>query len=198
MITLKGIHVLNPEIIPNSLYIYAEDEIIIEAVVNEIKAVLVDENVEVIDFYELMSTAIIALVSTMKVFCMVMLTVVLIIIAMILILLIKTKLVREQKQLGINKALGYTTAQLILQMIMSNLPIVLIGTILGGIIAYFGVNPSFVLFLSSFKMKKCNLYVSPATILLLVIAISLWATAIACLCSAKIRKIVPSKMVQED
>ncbi len=111
-------------------------------------------------------------------------------------LLIKIQLVRDQKQLGIYKALGYTTGQLMMQTAMY-IPVLFAGTILGCILAWFLVNPTFILSLSAFGIKKCNMNVNIIYMFGIIAGIVLWALLIALLCSARIKKITPWKMIQE-
>lgn len=197
MITKEGIQRLNAEITPNSLYIYVKDGSNLKSVFNEIKTVLSDKNAEVMNYQEYVSSTMNSIVTVMKTLCLVMLITVILVLAMVLVLLIQAQLVRDKKILGIYKALGYTTGQLIVQTIMSYIPIVIAGTFAGCIAAWFGINPSFVLCLTAFGIKKCSMNISPAYMLGILVLISLWAGFIAVICSAKIRKIVPCEMIQE-
>lgn len=197
LITKEGLGRLIQEMTVGTLYIYVEDNENINTVINDIKAVLSNENAAVTNSWDYVSTSMGSTVTVMKVLCMVMMVVVILVIAMILVLLIKTQMVRDQKQLGIYKALGYTTGQLMIQTTMSYIPIVFIGTLIGCIAAWFGINPSFVLFLSAFGIQKCSMNISLLYMSGVVIVITLWAEMIAVLCSARIRKIVPCKMIKE-
>jgi putative ABC transport system permease protein len=129
--------------------------------------------------------------------CLVLLIAVVLVIAMLLLLLIKTQLVRDKKLLGIYKALGYTTWQLIMQTTMSYLPVVLIGVILGGVAAWFGINPTIAACVSAFGIRNCSMKINLLDMLGVVVMIGLWAELIAILCSSQIRKIVPCEMIQE-
>lgn len=197
MITKEGLQRLNSEITPNILYIYVKDGSNLKSVLNEIKTVLSDKNAEVLNFREYASSTMNSIMTVMKALCMVMLITVILVLAMVLILLIQSQLVRDMKILGIYKALGYTTGQLITQTIMSYIPIVSAGAFTGCIIAWFGINPSFVLCLSAFGIKKCSMNINPAYMIGILIIISLWAGLITVICSVRIRKIVPCEMIQE-
>jgi len=197
MITKEGIKRLNGEIILNSLYIYANNGSNIKSVFNEVKSVLSDKNSEVMNYQEYVSSTMNSIVTVMKTLCLVMLITVILVLAMVLVLLIQSQLVRDKKTLGIYKALGYTTGQLIMQTIMSYIPIVFAGTLAGCIAAWFGINPSFILCLTAFGIKKCSMNISLSYMLGILVLISLWAELIAVICSAKIRKIVPCEMIQE-
>lgn len=197
MIIKEGLMRLNADIMLNSLYLYVKDGSNVKPVMNEIKTVLSDKNAEVMNYQEYVSSTMNSIVTVMKALCLVMLITVILVLAMVLVLLIQSQLVRDKKILGIYKALGYTTGQLIMQTIMSYIPIVFAGTFTGCIVAWFGINPSFILCLTVFGIKKCNMNISPAYMFGILVLISLWAVFIAVICSAKIRKIVPCEMIQE-
>lgn len=197
MITSEGMSRLSPSIIPSILYIYTEDSANLPFVIKNLKEALSGENVTIKNFQDYISVSLRSIVTVMKALCSVMLSVVLLVIALILVLLIKIQLIRERKQLGIYKALGYTTGQLIMQIVMSYIPIVFIGTIFGCIIAWFGVNPSFALSLTMFGIKRCNMDINITYMFVIIAGIVAWATLIAVISSYRIKRIVPWRMVQE-
>ena len=80
-----------------------------------------------------------------------------VIIILVLYLVIKTLLVRKKQELGIQKALGYTTGELVLQNALAFLPVVLIGALLGGWGGCVGLNPFFSLLFSGIGMMKVGL-----------------------------------------
>jgi putative ABC transport system permease protein len=197
MITNEGLTRINPDSRPYGLYIYAVDNFNINNLLQDLKVSLTEEQVDIANYVNYIATSLGSIATAMKLLCGVMIGVVVLTIALILILLIKIQLVRDQKQLGIYKALGYTTQQLMLQTIMGYIPIVFIGSIVGSILACFGVEPSFVLCLSAFGIEKSGMDVSFLALLGVVITIVMWATLITGLCSIRIKRIVPWKMMQE-
>lgn len=197
MITMDGLTRINPDIRPLGLYVYAVENVNLNELIQDLKLTLIDEQVDISNNVDYIETALGSIAISMKLLCGVMIGVVILTIALILVLLIKIQLVRDQKQLGIYKALGYTTSQLMLQTIMSYIPIVLIGSIIGSVFAGYGAEPSFVLCFSAFGIEKSGMKVSMISLVGVLIIIVLWATLIAGLCSLRIKKIVPWKMMQE-
>ncbi len=197
LITKAGMDRLNSGIIPSSLFIYAVEGTDLDAMIDELKDILYGENVTVRNYQEYTLSSMRSIVTVMKSLCVVMLTAVLLVIALILMLLIKIQLVRDQKQLGIYKALGYTTGQLMMQTAMSYIPVVFAGSILGCILAWFLVNPTFILSLSAFGIKKCDMNVNVIYMFGIIAGIVLWALLITLICSVRIKKIAPWKMIQE-
>ena len=197
VITKEGMTRLNKDFVPMALYIYLEEGTKIKGALTEIESRLSDQKVEVYDFHDYLSAATTSISSAMSNMCVVLIIAVILVIAMLLLLLIKTQLVRDKKLLGIYKALGYTTWQLIMQTTMSYLPVVLIGAILGSVVAWFGINPSITACISAFGVRNCSMRIIPLDLLGVAVVIGLWAELIAILCSAQIRKIVPREMIQE-
>lgn len=197
MITKEGMQRLNPGVIPASLYLYTDNNSDLNSVMDQLQEILADESVTITNYQNYVSATMESIVAVMKVLCIVMMTAVILVIAMVLMLLIRMQSVRDQRQIGIYKALGYTTGQLMIQMTMSYIPTVLAGAVLGCILAWFGVNPSFILCLGMFGIKRCSMYISIVYMGGIILGIVLWAVLIAILSSAKIRKIVPWEMMQE-
>lgn len=197
MVTFDGIHRVNKELQATSIYVYSKDGQNVDSLQKELKADFAKYNMDAINYDDYVSGSLSSITQGMFAMCTVLIVVAILVIAMILFLLIKTQLVRDSKIFGIYKALGYTTWQLILQTSMGYIPIVLAGSILGSIAAYFGINPSFILFLSSFGIEKCSMNVSIVYLVIIVILMTVWAELIAVICAARIRKIEPCKMIQE-
>lgn len=89
----------------------------------------------------------------------------LLIVSVTLYLIIKATVIRRKKELGIQKAIGYTNKQLMFQMALSFLPVLLIGMLAGSIFGYFEVNPLLSIVFSSIGIMQIHL---PVPILLLV------------------------------
>ncbi len=197
MITKEGMKRLNKDFVPIALYLYLEEGTDVKEALTEIEARLSEQKVDAYSFLDYLSAAMKSISTAMSNMCVVLLITVIFVIAMLLLLLIKTQLVRDKKLLGIYKALGYTTRQLIMQTTLSYLPVVLIGASVGGIVAWFGINPSMTACISAFGIQKCSMKLNPLDMLGVAVVIGLWAELIAVLCSAQIRKIVPCEMIQE-
>lgn len=197
MLTKEGIQRLNPHSILSSLYIYTESNINIDSLITDLKEKLTGEEVMVTNYQDYISASMDSITAVMNILCVVMLTVVILVIALVMFLLIKIQLVRDRKQQGIYKAMGFTTGQLIMQTVMSYIPVVFLGTVLGCAVAWFGVSPSFILCLSAFGIKKCSMNISIVYMVGIIAGIVIWASLITVLCSIRIRKIVPWEMIQE-
>lgn len=119
----------------------------------------------------------------------------LIIITFVLYLLVRTMLNSKKRDYGIMKALGFTTGQLILQTAVSFMPAVILSTVVGLIISSIIINPLVAVFLSGIGIVKCTFAVPAGFILAVGIGLVLFAFAMACLLSLKIRKIAPRTLL---
>lgn len=114
-----------------------------------------------------------------------------IIVTFVLYLLVRTMLSSKKKDYGILKALGFTTGQLILQTALSFMPAVILSTVIGVTVCSFIINPLTSLFLNSIGIVKCTFNVPAGFIILAGVGLILFAFAIACLLSLKIKNITP-------
>ncbi len=118
-----------------------------------------------------------------------------IIITFVLYLLVRTMLNNKKRDYGILKSLGFTTAQLILQTALSFMPAVTLSTVAGIAISTLVINPLLSLFLSGIGIVKCTFAVPAGFITAAGIGLILFAFAMACLLSLKIRKITPRALL---
>jgi putative ABC transport system permease protein len=119
------------------------------------------------------------------------------IITLVLFLVIKTAILRRRKELGIQKALGFTTFQLMNQMAMNlTLPIVF-GVIAGTIAGVFGFNPLMSISMRGAGIVNMNLPIPMDWVIVLSVGLILFAYLISMLVSYRIRKISAYRLVTE-
>lgn len=134
-------------------------------------------------------------VSLMTVIVIAILALSVIVIAFVLYLLVRTMLNNKKRDYGILKALGFTTGQLILQTALSFMPAIVLSTAVGVVLCSFIINPLVALFLSSLGIVKCTFAVPVGFIMAAAIGLIIFAFAIACLLSLKIKKIAPRELL---
>lgn len=198
VMSLSGLHRLDDTIEPSILYVYKNAASDNQKLMDVMKEKLSSEkNITINDYNDYVSASLRSVTAVMKIFAGVIFAAVGVVIALVLMLLVKIQLVRDRRQYGIYKAIGYTTGQLLLQTSMSYCPMVLIGTVLGCVLSCFCINPLFVVCLSMFGIKKCTMNLGISGMLLMLVIIVIWSQIILMLNSLKIRKIVPCQMIQE-
>ena len=112
-------------------------------------------------------------------------------------LVIKTTVLRKRRELGIQKALGFTTFQLMNQIALNLTPAIIIGSIAGAVIAYLTVSDLFVLSMRASGIVQANLPVPIGWIGIMCVAIIVLAYVVSMLVAWRIRKISAYALVSE-
>jgi len=134
----------------------------------------------------------------MKMLCIIISIITILVVIFVEALVIRAKIVREWISLGINKALGMTSGQLILQIMMSNVPVILAGTVIGALLSEsFGSRVCLASFLL-FGIKQVAFYISPIWQFVTIIGILAVALITAGLFGLKTRSLQPVTMITEE
>ncbi len=113
-------------------------------------------------------------------------------------LLIRTRITKEWRNLGVNKALGFTSNQLISQVMLSNIPAILIGIVLGLILVTFFGGKVMLLMFTIFGFRKVAFSLSPVAYISVVIVIVGVAMLVSWTNGNRIKKLEPVKMITEE
>lgn len=119
------------------------------------------------------------------------------IIILILSLVIRTMIIHRKEEFGIFKAIGYTSAQLRVQIAVSMVPSVLFGTLLGSIVAYILVNPLASTLFHTTGISSVQMAINPAIIVTIDLVITGFSFAIAMLIAGKVKKITVYDLLKE-
>ena len=113
-------------------------------------------------------------------------------------LLTRAQVIRERTDLGVSKALGYTSGELIRRTLMTNIPAIAIGIVIG-IIMHLTVTGNLFLFAFSIVGIKQNSF-STDPVWLFVTAAMILTCAIltALLCGRSITKLEPARILKEE
>ncbi len=136
-------------------------------------------------------------VSLMTIIVIAILILSVMIIVFVLYLLVRTMLNNKKQEYGIQKSLGFTTRQLILQTALSFMPAIVISTLIGLTVSALIINPLTALFLSGIGIVKCTFKVPVGFIFIAGLGIITFAFMFACLLSMKVRKIAPRTLLIE-
>lgn len=187
-----------PEYSTNYINVYLKNGVSIEEKVTFWEEKYMDEDVAITNFEETYSTILGTYVSSLESICIVFALITVFVVSLILILLARMKFIRERKYMGVYKALGYTSMQLMKQTLMSFIPVVAVGTLIGCIAAVSGVNPIFAWMLSACGIEKCNMAVNAWILVATFAVIVLVAIIVVTICSLRIRKVEAYKMITEQ
>ncbi len=193
-LTLEGARRMDPDLKLNRIYVYTDEGADVAALLETInkkypEAFHKAENVENIVINNaaqyLDMVAIVA-------FLIIVIT--LGVIGLVLYLVIKTVINRNKINIGIQKALGYTSGQIILQTALKYLPVISFGAIVGSIFGALGLNPLVTKLFQGMGIVQSTLYVFPWMAVLVSLLFTLFAFPVALLVSGRIRKITPIEL----
>ena len=196
LLSYEGAKRLNDSVSTIQLYVYAKDGYDYNDVENAIKSCY--PGIQVIESQKMADSALSIVSMAMTMICVLFVTITVVVVFLVVLLLIRTKVVSDRKNNGIYKALGYTTGNLMAQTVMSNLPVIFTGAVVGAITSIFGASPLACMCLSFCGIEKCEMTISPVYLVGTVIGITLVALLVAMAVSAKIRKVEPVKMLTEE
>jgi putative ABC transport system permease protein len=119
------------------------------------------------------------------------------VVILVLYLIIKTIIVRRKRELGIQKALGFTTLQLMNQIAFNITPTIIFGVMLGAIGGYICFNPMFVALMRGVGIAQANLPVPINWLFMVSISLILLSYAVSMLIAWRVRKISAYALVSE-
>lgn len=196
MMNFEGAKRLNGQSHIYYLYIVAKDGISYKTI--ESRLLEKYDNITLMDSEKMVESMVSTIAMVMKLICVLFICITVFVVCMVVMLLIKTKVVRERRNYGIYKALGFTTRQLMVQTVLANLPLIIIGTIIGIIASVYLTDSLVVSVLSFVGIKSCNMIVNPVWLILTFFGITVVALIVAVCFSWKIRKVEPAKLLMEE
>ena len=113
-------------------------------------------------------------------------------------LIVRAQITREWRNLGVSKALGFTSGQLIWQTMLSNMPAITIGVILGLILSPVSGEKLMMSAFAIFGFRKAIFTVLPTSYVLTAVIIIGIAMATAALLGRRIKSLEPVKMITEE
>lgn len=113
-------------------------------------------------------------------------------------LIVRAQITREWRNLGVSKALGFTSGELIRQIMLSNMPSVIIGVALGLIVSPVSGENLMRSSFAIFGFRKAIFTVLPTSYALTAIIICAIAMGTAALYGLRIRKLEPVNMITEE
>lgn len=119
------------------------------------------------------------------------------VVILVLYFVINSFIVKSRRELGIQKAIGFTTIQLMNQVSFSILPPITIGVISGSIIGAYSINPVMSIAQKGMGVLKANYIIKPEWICMLAIAVVVLSYFVSMLLTLRIRKISAYALVIE-
>ncbi len=126
-----------------------------------------------------------------------MFVITLFVITLVLYFVISSSIIKKKRELGIKKATGFTTLQLMNQLSISFIIPIFIGASIGSILGAFLTNPMMSVFMKSAGIMKTRFIVDPIWISVFALAILAFSYLLSILITLKIRKISAYELVNE-
>jgi len=179
---------------PESIFIYLNEGIIISDYINKLQS-LFGNTVTIVDVHDQMALILDSMSEPISILTIIMISMSIIIIAFVLFLIISTLIRKQKKEFGIMKALGYRNNDLIKQLIISFLPSLLVGTILGNILNFTVANELLSLFFSGIGLLRATFIIPVWQTLLVSVAVFGAGFLVLIILSMRLRNISPQKLI---
>lgn len=120
-----------------------------------------------------------------------------VVIVLALYMVIKTTILRRKREFGIQKAVGFTTRQIMNQIALNFTPAIIIGVIIGVIIGAITFNPMCAIMMASMGIVKANLQLPMDWLVIASLSLVVITYVISLAVSYRIRKITAYALVSE-
>ena len=157
-----------------------------------------DEEWTYADIDKITSESADGIIVAMRVVCVLLLVVTILVVIFVESLVIRSRVIREWKNMGVSRALGMTYREILAQIMVSNLPAVLTGAVLGAIVSKLSSSKIVTMMLSVFGYKKVHFSISFVWLVVTVLVIAVVAVGTAALSGRKAKKLEPARLITEE
>ncbi len=196
-ITYEGMLKLDPEFRQLNLNIYLDEGVIAGEFIEKLKSIYGEAIVFTMDMDINMEQGAGVYISIVSKVGIVILAVALAVVMLVLYFVINSSVVRRRRELGIQKAIGFTTFQLMNQLSIGFLLPVILGVGIGGYIGATQTNNLMSLAQSSMGIMRSNFIVTPVSIALFGLATIVLSYLISLVITYRVRKISAYALVSE-
>ena len=195
IITGDGLRGIQPDFEFLSYSVYLKDDVDVKAFIESVEAAenamradgsafdsvmdMQDQLSVVMDMMGGIFSAVAAGISAVTVF----------VVVLVLYMVIRTMILRRRRELGIQKAVGFTTFQLMNQIALNMAPVILLGAALGAVAGYFGLDSMVEAVTGGMGVVKVSLPVPIGLTIMVCAALAVLAYVVSMLIAWRIRKI---------
>lgn len=195
-VTLAGIRQLIPDYTGTMINVYLKGTDNASFIEN-IKTQYGDLAIEYTDVDETITSQSSVYISAVFAVMVLVLTVTVLVVVLILYLVIKTMILKRKREFGIFKATGYTTLQLMTQIMLSFVPIVITGVTIGGVLGIQYTNSMLTLLLSGAGIHNAQFMIEVPLIIGLCIGLVLLSYLVSMIVSRRIKGISAYELITE-
>ncbi len=189
---------LNPEFRPQLLDIYLDKGTDAEEFIKKLESKL-DKALllRAVNFDKGMAEGMASYQNIVSAMGIVMFIITMLVVTLVLYFVIDSSIIRRKRELGIQKAIGYTTFQLMSQISINFAVPVILGSVIGSLLGAFYTNPLMSVTMKSAGVMKANFIVNPVWIVIFGVAIIVFSYALSLLITWRIRRISAYSLVTE-
>ena len=183
----------------NSLYINVEDSDPAKSakVVESLEDAFGDRLISYLDYCSVFANGEDPTITLARVICIVLIVISVAVIWLTMMLLIKTIIIKSQKELGIKKALGFTSNQLRTELSLSLMPSILLGISVGAVTGVLNANSFMTLLLGAYGVSKSNMAADPWMYISVIIIGAIVSYIMVYALSRRIKKISAYSLITE-
>jgi putative ABC transport system permease protein len=197
MMITEGLSQIQPIFAFSEYWIYIEDGVDSDAFVDALMSSEGDFIASIVSMQDQIDTQVGIIGNAFSIVTLIILTVVGAVVVLVLYLVIKTTILRRRRDLGVQKALGFTTFQLMNQIALSLTPTILFGVTIGALGGYIGFNPMVAALMSDMGIVRVEMPTHIAWTVALCFLLVLFSYAVSLMIAWRIRKISAYRLVVE-
>ena len=199
-ITLDGIQKIYPGTMHPGFYVYVKDNISYRTLERQLLELADEEGYDltVTDMQGFVSGTVDSVVLATRMMCIIIVFITCFVVIFVEALVIRAKISKEWHNMGVSKALGQTTRELVTQIMLSNLPAITCGTLIGVFLSQKLGKSAVSAAFSLFEMNDIAFQISPIWMFLTVVGILLIAVLTAGFEGLKVKRLIPVEMITED
>ena len=180
-----------------SLYVYLENPENAEEIAKEYKSDYFELVADTVNAYKLQKEAQDMYMGITVVLVVAIFVITILIVLFILYIVIKSLLLKRRQELGIYKAMGYTSSQLILQTTGSFMPVSMVAIVLSSVLALFYMPAIYQFIFEALGVMKNNIEISFGFLMLFAVAQILVNIMISIILCMPIKKISAYALIKE-
>ena len=193
-----GMDNLDPNFIQKNLNIYINKGYSTEGLISKLQTLYGDSIITIRNVDKEMAMGASAYISIVEKVGIVMAIINVIIVILVLYFVINSSLIRKKREIGIQKAIGFTNIQLMNQMSLSFIFPIIIGVIIGVILGIVGTNPLMSIVQRGMGIMKANFIIENLWISLFGFIIIIISYLTSMLITYAIRKVSPYTLVSDN
>jgi putative ABC transport system permease protein len=197
LMTADGYRLLNPDYIESMIFIELEKEADSATFIKFLEQRYGEKLYNLQDlreFLDMQTSSILGMINSMTIIISLITALV---IAFILLMVVRTLVLRRKKELGIQKAVGFTTFQLMNQIAGSFVPVGIFGAVAGSVTGCLTMNDCIGLLFGSFGIMKADFIIPIPIIVTASVLICLLIYVVSMFVSARIRRLSPYSLFTE-